>query len=86
MIDTSLLLVKFLKLGVPKDEENIFEKLQGQFKNIEKYKEMKRFRNVLVHQYEGIDNEIVYHNATYNLKDFKKFIDEVKSILKEKSD
>ena len=43
---------------------------------------MKRFRNVLVLRYEGIDNEIVYYNATNNLKDFHKFLDEVKEILR----
>lgn len=86
VIDISLLLIKFLKLGVPKDEENIFEKLSHHFKNVETYKEMKRFRNILVHRYGGIDSDIVYFNATNNLKDFYKFIDEVKDILKENSD
>lgn len=84
MIDISILIMKLLKLGVPTDEENIFEKLKPYFNNIETYKEMKRFRNVLVHQYEGIDSEIVYYNAKNNMKDFQKFILEVKKILRKK--
>jgi uncharacterized protein YutE (UPF0331/DUF86 family) len=82
MIDISLLLIKMLKLGFPKDEENIFEKLNPYFNNVDTYKEIKRFRNFLVHRYEGIDNDIVYYNATNNLEDFYKFIDEVKEILR----
>ena len=38
MIDISLFLIKMLKLGVPKDEENIFEKLKPYFNNVETYK------------------------------------------------
>lgn len=86
MIDISILLTKLLKLGVPKDEENIFEKLKPHFKNVETYKKMKRFRNLLVHRYEGIDSEIVYFNATNNLQDFYTFIKEVKEILREKTE
>jgi len=86
MIDISILLTKLLKLGVPRDEENIFEKLKDYFKNVETYKKMKRFRNLLVHRYEGIDNDIVYFNATNYLKDFYTFINEVKVILREKNE
>ncbi|MBD3339733.1 MAG: DUF86 domain-containing protein [Candidatus Lokiarchaeota archaeon] len=84
MIDVSLLLFKLFKLGIPKDEEDIFRKLNPYLKNAETYQEMKRFRNILVHRYEVVNNDLVYFNATHKLEDFFSFIDEVKRILKEK--
>src|SRR3989338_8776703 len=63
-IDTAHLLVKELKLGLPEREETVFEKIKD--KKIiseemhEKLKEMKKFRNILIHRYKTIDNSIVY--------------------------
>ncbi len=84
MIEIALLLIKFLKLGVPNDEINAFELLKDHLEGIERYKEMKRFRNVLVHRYEGVDNSIVFYNASKNLGDFFKFISEIKNLLQKK--
>ena len=70
LIDISFILVKILHLGVPSDEENVFDLLSSNFSNIEKYKEMKRFRNVLVHQYSKIDHSLVYRYATENWNSF----------------
>ena len=81
MMDISFSLVKLLHLGVPSDEDNVFDLLDSKFENVEKYKEMKRFRNVLVHQYAKINNEIVYKYATGKISDIQHFIVEVKKIL-----
>ena len=47
-----------------------------------KLKEMKKFRNVLVHRYVEIQDEIVYHHATSNIGDFEEFRKEIKAYLK----
>ncbi len=81
MVDISLMLVKMLKLGVPRTEENSFELLEDYLEHSQRYKEMKRFRNFLVHRYEDINDSIVFLNASENLTDFYDFISEVKKIL-----
>jgi len=81
MMDISFSLVKLLNLGVPSDEDNVFDLLDSKFENGEKYKEMKGFRNVLVHQYAKINNDLVYKYATEKISDIQDFIAEVKKIL-----
>ena len=86
-IDTANILVKELKLGLPEEEETVFEKIKD--KDIiseemyEKLKEMKRFRNILTHRYRTIDNSIVYHHAAEERDDFTEFKKEILSFLKE---
>ena len=41
------------------------------------YSEMVRFRNLIVHQYEEIDPEIVYGIAKNKLENFRQFRDEI---------
>jgi uncharacterized protein YutE (UPF0331/DUF86 family) len=83
MIDIAILLLKYLHLGTPADEESVFDMLASHLENHETYKNMKRFRNVLVHRYEGIDSSLVYNNVINNLDDFYTYIEEVKKIIKE---
>lgn len=33
-----------------------------------------RFRNILVHEYLGIDPELIHHNLGQNLNDLREFI------------
>lgn len=86
-IDTANLFVKELKLGLPEEEETVFEKIKE--KGIiseemhEKLKEMKKFRNILIHRYKKIDNAIVYHHAAEERNDFTDFKKEILSFLKE---
>ncbi|MEA1971955.1 MAG: DUF86 domain-containing protein [Candidatus Cloacimonadota bacterium] len=47
-------------------------------KNSEKYKEMVRFRNFIVHRYEYVDIEILFAIVTKKLNYFEKFITEVR--------
>ncbi|MHA1585024.1 MAG: type VII toxin-antitoxin system HepT family RNase toxin [Promethearchaeota archaeon] len=81
VIDISAILINKFKLGVPANEENILDLLKGKLENIEKLKEMKRFRNIIVHKYGEIDNHLVFHNAKENVNDFYKFIANVKKII-----
>ncbi len=87
-IDISQQLVKELKLGLPTEEENVFDKLfenkiiskQMHFK----LKEMKRFRNILIHNYAKIDDSLVYDNVIKNNKDFLDFKTEIITFLKKR--
>jgi uncharacterized protein YutE (UPF0331/DUF86 family) len=85
-IDISSLLVKELRLGIPEEEENVFDKLFEK-KIISKQimvqlKDMKRFRNVLVHHYAKIDDHLVFQHISKNRKDFIDFKGEIIEFLK----
>ena len=43
MIDLVMIIIKEKHLGIPANEEDAFEKMRPFLKNIESYKEMKRF-------------------------------------------
>ncbi|WP_457559695.1 type VII toxin-antitoxin system HepT family RNase toxin [Candidatus Harpocratesius sp.] len=81
IIDISAILIKIFKLGVPSNEENIFDLLKGKLDNVEVLKEMKRFRNVIVHKYGKINNHLVFQYANERIKDFYNFITNVKKII-----
>lgn len=51
--------------------------------NLERYEKMAAFRNLLVHYYERIDNEIVFGILKKNLDDFELFISEIAEFLKQ---
>ena len=85
-IDVSQLLVKELKLGLPTEEDNLFDKLE-QAKVIskllsKKLKEIKKFRNVLIHKYTDIIDKLVYGHAAKEKTDFTEFKKEILSFLK----
>lgn len=85
VIDICSLFVSGLRLGIPADEGDIFERLfknkiiSAELRDI--LRSMKGFRNILVHNYAGIDNAIVYEIATSRLTDFERFIKEMLSSL-----
>ncbi len=81
VIDVASLLVKGLKLGLPADEDDIFIKLEKE-KVVSrevagKLKSMKGFRNILVHRYGTVDDQLTYKYLTNQLGDFKEFKKEV---------
>jgi len=85
VIDVCALIVKGLRLGLPAEEEDLFEKLET--KKIiskemkEKLKTMRGFRNILVHRYAEVDNELVFENLG-NIDNFKEFREEIGSFLR----
>lgn len=87
-IDICQLLVKELKLGLPDEEETLFDKLAEQGALSEEMsltlKEMKKFRNVLIHHYAKIDDVLVYRHAQEDRDDFNNFKKEIISFLREK--
>lgn len=74
-----------LKLGIPREEEDIINNL---IKNRilsrkigEKVKAMRGFRNFLVHRYGGIDDRIAFREIKKGLKDFDSFLREIDRFL-----
>ena len=57
-----------------------FKRLQeiGILRDADRYAEMVRFRNFIVHRYEQIEPEIVYGLAKNRLGRFREFIDEIR--------
>ena len=89
VIDTAIFLVRGLRLGTISDEENAFTKLEAKkviSKSLSKrLKDMKGFRNVLVHRYAQLENERVYELIENNLDDFEKFKEAVLKAINSKS-
>jgi uncharacterized protein YutE (UPF0331/DUF86 family) len=75
-----------LNLGLPKKDVDIIENLVKHkivSKELgEKIKGMKSFRNILVHRYGEIDDEIAYEEIKNGLKDFDDFEKEIEKFLK----
>ena len=85
VIDVCALIVKGLRLGLPAEEEDLFEKLEKKKviskKMKEKLKSIRGFRNILVHRYAEVDDELVFENLG-NINDFKEFRREIGSFLR----
>ncbi|HJH26775.1 MAG TPA: DUF86 domain-containing protein [Methanophagales archaeon] len=76
-----------LELGIPGDDEEIVENL---VKNTilseemrEKLKLMKGFRNIVVHRYGKIDDNLAFAILKKNIRDFYDFIRRVEEILED---
>jgi uncharacterized protein YutE (UPF0331/DUF86 family) len=85
VIDICAIITTDLDLGVPTSEEDIIENmvknniLSGSMGG--KVKEMKGFRNFLVHRYGGIDDKVAFEIIKGGLEDFSEFIEEIESFL-----
>lgn len=90
LIKVSAMIISAEKMGLPQNEETIFDILT-QKKVINSslsstLKKMKGFRNLLIHRYERIKDELVYHYIYEQLDDFYEFEKTIKSyILKQQS-
>ncbi len=81
ILDICAIVVKELKLGPPSDEDDLLSLLSGKIPNIEIIQQMKSFRNLILHQYAKIDNQLVYEIALEDSSDFQSFINEIKKLL-----
>jgi uncharacterized protein YutE (UPF0331/DUF86 family) len=85
VVDVCNLFVSGLRLGLPAEEDDLFEKLEQAGilspPMKEAVKEMKGFRNILVHEYGHVDDAIVYHVAVTELGDFADFKREILEAL-----
>lgn len=84
-IDMCKMLVSGLKLGLPSDENDLFSKLHAKriiSKEMAKtLREMRGFRNILIHEYATVDDEAVYSYVRMNLHDFEDFKKQVLAAL-----
>lgn len=75
-----------LRTGVPETEDSVFDNLErakvfdGSI--IQKIRDMKKFRNVLVHKYGDIKDEEAYEDIKNGLKDFEMIMDEIERVVK----
>jgi uncharacterized protein YutE (UPF0331/DUF86 family) len=85
VIDVCALIVSGLRLGLPSEQDDLFERLEeagiisSDMK--EALKKMKGFRNLLVHEYGRLDDEIVYDMVRNRLSDFTDFKKEIIKVL-----
>lgn len=86
VIDACGLLVTGLRLGVPGEEDDLFEKLARQgvisASMAGTLKRMKGLRNLLVHEYGRVNDEIVFETVRQRLRDFEAFKQEVLAFLR----
>ena len=86
VIDICSLFVVGLRLGVPAEENDLFEKLAtaGVLSPdmVERLRLMKGFRNLIVHDYGRVDDERVFELATAHVGDFDAFAEEIREALR----
>lgn len=77
-----------LKLGVPESDENILDNLiRNNIISDElgcALKSMKGLRNILVHRYGRINDEMVFSIMKENLHDFYRFIEVIENFIEQK--
>jgi uncharacterized protein YutE (UPF0331/DUF86 family) len=85
VIDMCRILVSGLRLGLPADENDLFEKLN---KNgivtssvTRLLRQMRGFRNILVHEYASVDDELVFKYGKTRLGDFEKIRKQILDVL-----
>lgn len=86
VLDVGKLILVAKNLKRAEDNSDIFEILNSNKiipgKLLKKLNGISAFRNILVHDYEKIDREIVYKKLQGNLKDFLEFKKEIVKFLK----
>jgi uncharacterized protein YutE (UPF0331/DUF86 family) len=86
VIDICALLVSGLRLGLPAEEDDLFEKLaQAGLLSAEMTQTLRRmrgFRNILVHEYGRVDDQVVFVMVNRKLSDFEEFQKEILEVLK----
>jgi uncharacterized protein YutE (UPF0331/DUF86 family) len=86
-IDTCALLVAGLRLGLPGEEDDLFEKLvqrgvlSAQMGST--LRRMKGLRNLLVHEYGRVNDEVVFETVHQRLGDFDVFKREILAFLRQ---
>jgi len=86
VIDTCAVLVTGLRLGLPAEEDDLFERLAQRgvvsAAMAETLRRMKGLRNLLVHEYGRIDDRLVFETVRERLGDFDAFKGEVLAFLR----
>jgi len=89
MIDICALMVTGLRLGLPSEEDDLFERLEQAGiispSMKETLRKMKAFRNILVHEYGRIDDQLVYEVLQERLCDFETFKREITEAIRHRN-
>lgn len=87
VIDICSIINSDLDLGMPENEDVIFNHLEYKKifskKVLDIIREMKGFRNILVHKYGEIDDNKAYEDIKSGLDDFEIIIQEIERFLRE---
>ena len=85
VIDICHMFLRELRLGLPSEEDDVFEKLSQagviSSQMVATLKRMKGLRNILVHEYGRVDDRIVYDQAHKGIQDFMRFKEEILAAL-----
>ena len=88
VIDIASIIISEERLRVPQSEEDIFNLLEKKKilskSLIQKVRQMKGFRNILVHKYGDVEDERAYAYLEHERNDFALFEKEIKQFLKRK--
>ncbi len=88
IIDVVAMINADLKLGIPNGTIDVLEQLQKReilnLEMVEKIKGMRGFRNILVHRYGRLDEELAYDIIKSKLSDFGTLEKELMSIIRRK--
>lgn len=86
IIDICAIINSDLRLGAPETEDSIFDHLEKNKifakQSMNKIREMKSFRNILVHRYGDIDDKRAFISIKEGLRDFALIINEIEKFLK----
>lgn len=83
VVDIFSIIYSSLNLGVPSDLDDIFEKLKDKnifsAKTIALVQDMKGLRNILIHKYGQVNDNLVYELLSEKISDFEQIIQEVET-------
>jgi len=87
VVDLSFIFIKENNLNPPEDEEGVFKVLFNEEiiseRLCEKLKDAKGMRNFIIHQYEKIDDEVVFDVIKDELlSDIEDFLNQIKKFMK----
>lgn len=85
MLDVCSVINSDLELGIPSSEDDIVKNLvKDKILSTElgeKLIRMKGFRNILVHRYGRVDDEIAFECVRDGLEDFRRFAEKIEKAL-----
>ena len=81
MIDTAVRILALKKIPPHETAIGKLEQLEtlSAIASSDNYKDMVRFRNLIVHRYENIDPAILFDIISNRLEDYKRFIEEIRT-------
>jgi len=87
VVDLAFLIIKDKGFRIPEEDKEAFDILSREKviseELAEKFKDAKGMRNIIAHEYGSVDDEIVFHAITEDIKkDVKEFIKSIKGMLK----